>query len=69
MRTYIFTKRERGVVQSFLAGKTQMSARELSKIRSRTKLFDRLKDDVFLYLELWDRMLLSNTEPEAAVST
>ena len=69
MRTYIFTDRERRVVHSFLGGKTQMTNRDLSKIRSRIKLFDRLKNDVFLYLELWDRILLSTTEPEATVST
>jgi hypothetical protein len=40
-----------------------MTDRDLSKIRSRIKLFDRLKNDVFLYLELWDRTLLNTTEP------
>jgi hypothetical protein len=69
MRTYIFTERERRIVQSFLGGKTRMTNRDLSKIRSRIKLFDRLKNDVFLYLELWDRTLLNTTEPEATVST
>ncbi|UCE43977.1 MAG: hypothetical protein JSV57_00290 [Candidatus Bathyarchaeota archaeon] len=68
MRTYIFTDRERRIVQSFLAEKTRMTDRDLSKIRSRIKTFDRLRDDIFLYLELYDRVLLSAAEPSTTAS-
>ncbi|NIN53204.1 MAG: hypothetical protein GTO23_08635 [Nitrososphaeria archaeon] len=62
MRTYIFTDRERRMVQNFLGGRIGMTDRDLSKIRSRIKTFDRLKNDVFVYLELYDRILLSVAE-------
>jgi len=62
MRTYIFTDRERRMVQNFLGGRIGMTDRDLSKIRSRIKTFDRLKNDVFVYLELYDRILLSAAE-------
>jgi hypothetical protein len=63
MRKYIFTDRERRIVQHFLSGRTKMTDRGLGKIRSRMKLFERLKNDIFLYLELWDMVLLESTEP------
>jgi len=69
MRTYIFTNRERRVVQRFFAHKIGATDRDLSKIRSRVKTFDRLRNDVFLYLELYDRVLLSAAESASAVST
>ncbi|UCC33761.1 MAG: hypothetical protein JSW53_01805 [Candidatus Bathyarchaeota archaeon] len=69
MRSYIFTDRERRIVQRFLGDRTKMTDRDLSKIRSRLKLFDRLKNDVFLYLEFYDALLLSSAESAAAVST
>ncbi|MGD8565759.1 MAG: hypothetical protein PVF96_05365 [Candidatus Bathyarchaeota archaeon] len=62
MRTYLFTDRERRIIQSFLSGRNKITNRNLSKIRSRTKLFNRLRNDVYLYLELYDRILLSETE-------
>lgn len=62
VRTYIFTNRERQIIQGFLSGRTIITDRNLSKIRSRMKLFKRLKNDVFLYLELWDNVLLAATE-------
>lgn len=68
MRAYIFTKRERRIVQGFLADKIRMTDRDLSKIRSRIKLFDRLRDDIFLYLELYDRALLNAAEPSTTAS-
>jgi hypothetical protein len=68
MRTYIFTDRERRVIHNFLSGKTKLTDRDLSKIRSRMKLFQRLKNDLFLYLELWDAILLETTEPKIAGS-
>jgi len=59
MRTYIFTDRERRIVQNFLGGRIRMTDRDMSKIKSRIKLSSRLKDDVFIYLELYDQILLS----------
>jgi hypothetical protein len=69
MRTYIFTKRERQIIQGFLSHRVKMTDRDLSKIRSRLKLFERLKNDVFLYLELWDTVLLETPEPEISASS
>ena len=69
MRTYIFTIRERRIMQRFFADKIRVTDRDLSKIRSRVKAFDRLRNDVFLYLELYDRVLLSAAESASAVST
>jgi hypothetical protein len=69
MRTYIFTERERRIIQRFLSHRIGMTDRDLSKIRSRVKLFERLKNDVFLYLELWDTVLLETTESETTAST
>ena len=68
MRTYIFTIRERRIMQRFFADKIRVTDRDLSKIRSRVKAFDRLRNDVFLYLELYDRVLLSAAESASAVS-
>ena len=62
MRTYIFTDRERRIIQRFLSGRIRMTDIDLSKIRSRMKLFEKLKNDIFLYLELWDTVLLETTE-------
>ena len=67
MRTYIFTERERRIIQGFLSRRIRMTDRDLSKIRSRIKHFERLKSDVFLYLELWDTVLLGATESETTV--
>ena len=68
MRTYIFTSRERRIIQRFLNGKTGMKDRDLSRIRSRIKLFSRLKNDIFLYLEFYDTLLLGLAESETAVT-
>ncbi len=62
MRTYIFTDRERRIIQRLLSGKIKMTDRDLSKIKSRMKLFERLKNDIFLYLEMWDTVLLRTAE-------
>ncbi|UCB60934.1 MAG: hypothetical protein JSW72_02425 [Candidatus Bathyarchaeota archaeon] len=68
MRAYIFTDRERRIIQRFLSGRIMMTNRDLSKIRSRMKHFEKLKNDVFLYLELWDMVLLETAEPGAKTS-
>jgi len=62
LRTYIFTNRERRIIQKFLGRKIGITDRDLSKIRSRIKLFSRLKDDIFIYLEFYDMLLLATTE-------
>ncbi|UCE29439.1 MAG: hypothetical protein JSV85_01540 [Candidatus Bathyarchaeota archaeon] len=59
MRTYIFTDRERKIIQGFHNRKIGMTNRDLSKIRSRIKLFSRLKSDIFLYLEFFDAVMLA----------
>ncbi len=70
MRTYIFTGRERRIIQSFLVDKIGVTDRDLSKIRSRTKLFSRLRNDIFLYLEFYDALMLANmTESSGAATT
>lgn len=69
MRTYIFTSRERRVIQSFLVDKIGVTERDLSKIRSRIKLFGRLRNDIFLYLEFYDALMLASmTESSGAVT-
>lgn len=69
MRTYIFTSRERRIIQSFLVDKIGVTDRDLSKIRSRIKLFSRLRNDIFLYLEFYDALMLANmTESSGAVT-
>ena len=69
LRTYIFTDRERRIIQSFLGGKTRITDKDLSKIRSRIKLFSRLKDDIFLYLEFYDTLLLRTAESSELTTT
>jgi hypothetical protein len=69
LRTYIFTDRERRIIQSFLGGKIGITDRDLSKIRSRIKLFSRLKDDIFLYLEFYDMLLLRTAESYETATT
>jgi hypothetical protein len=69
LRTYIFTDRERRIIQSFLGGKIGINDRDLSKIRSRIKLFSRLKDDIFLYLEFYDMLWLRTAESSETATT
>jgi hypothetical protein len=40
-----------------------MTDRALSKIKSRINLFRRLRDDIFLYLEFYDTLLLKLEQP------
>ena len=62
MRTYIFTDRERKIVQKVLGERITVREKNFVKIKSRIKLFDRLRDDIFLYLELYDKLLLDSVE-------
>ncbi|MCK5593008.1 hypothetical protein KAI31_02810 [Candidatus Bathyarchaeota archaeon] len=69
MRTYIFTDRERQIIQSFLNDKIRMNNRDLSKIRSRIKLFNRLRNDIFLYLEFYDSLMLAGITESSGTPT
>ena len=69
MRTYIFTDRERQVIQSFLNDKIRMNNKDLSKIRSRIKLFNRLRNDIFLYLEFYDALMLAGITESSGTTT
>jgi hypothetical protein len=64
MRLYVFTKRERAIVERFLNGTIPITDRALSQIRTRLKQ-SRLHKDVELFLK-FDKAL---TESESAVST
>jgi hypothetical protein len=64
MRAYIFTERERKVIQAFFEGRVSFTNRAFSQIRTRIKL-PSLKSDVELYLALERRL----AEPKTAVST
>jgi len=51
MRSYIFTDRERRIVEAMLKGET-VSRLEVAKINHRVRRFARLRNDVDLYLRL-----------------
>jgi hypothetical protein len=63
MRAYIFTERERKIIQAFFEGRVSLTNRAFSQIRTRIKL-PTLKSDVELYLALERRL----AEPKTAVS-
>jgi hypothetical protein len=50
MRLYVFTKRERAIVERFLNGTIPITDRALSQLRTRLKQ-SRLHDDVELFLK------------------
>jgi len=52
MRSYIFTEKERALIQSFLEGQIGAKDRSLHVTVSRFKHFKDLARDVELYLEL-----------------
>jgi hypothetical protein len=52
MKSYIFSPKERRAVEAFLAGKLGITDHFLSQIRTRTKQFTRLREDVDLYIQL-----------------
>jgi len=62
MRSYIFTDRERRIVEALLKGES-VSSLEVAKIRFRVRRFTRLRRDVDLYLAL-----LKLAEPKTAGS-
>lgn len=51
MRTYIFTARERRILEAFLTH-TKVDRVEVSKIMHRIRKHDTLFDDVYLYLKV-----------------
>jgi hypothetical protein len=64
MRLYVFTKRERAIVERFLNGRIPITDRALSQIRTRLKQ-SRLHEDVELFLKFEKTLAKS----ELAVST
>jgi hypothetical protein len=52
MRSYIFTERERKIIQGFLSGKVKSGDPGLMVIVSRLKSFTDLAGDVELYIRL-----------------
>jgi len=63
MRSYIFTDRERSIVETFL--RTGRRVEGFKMIAYRVRTFKRLAKDVELYLALKRRL----AEPETAVPT
>jgi len=51
MRTYIFTDRERRILEAFLTGK-KVDKIKLSKIMYRVRKYKTLFDDTYLYLRV-----------------
>ena len=51
MRTYIFTKREEKIVETFLSG-GKVDSVDIARIRYMVRSFSRLASDVQLYLRL-----------------
>jgi len=51
MRSYIFTKYERELVKQTLEGKPVKGV-AISKLKYRIKTFNRLREDVYLYLKM-----------------
>ena len=62
MRTYIFTKLERSILDGWLKGEIDWHDIRLRKILSRIRLFKDLSSDVELYLAVRSRL----TESKAA---
>jgi hypothetical protein len=52
MRTYIFTERERRILEAYLVNAANVDKIALSKIIHRFKKYKKLFDDVFLYLQI-----------------
>jgi hypothetical protein len=51
MRTYIFTKRERRILEAYLTD-AEFDRIDLSKIMHRIRKYKTLFDDVYLYLRV-----------------
>jgi len=64
LRSYIFTDRERRIVEALLRGE-RVSRVEVAKIKHRIRRFTQLSSDVELYL----RLKASFAESEGADST
>lgn len=65
MRSYIFTAREREVIQAFLKGKIPATGKAIGMIRLRVRTFSKLAGDVDLYLALKRRFAESKTAKPA----
>ena len=60
MRTYIFTERERRILEAHLAG-GEVDSIEVSKIMHRIRKFKTLFEDVYLYLRVRKTMPTTST--------
>jgi hypothetical protein len=61
MRSYIFTAREREVIQAFLEGRIPETGKDIGMIRLRIRTFRNLSSDINLYLKLRQRFAESKT--------
>jgi hypothetical protein len=61
MRSYIFTKREREIIRSFLDGTVERDDPLLMVILSRIKGFTDLRSDVDLYVRLREAVSTTST--------
>jgi len=56
LRSYIFTDRERQIIQAFLAGE-RVDRLDIGRIKHRARLFRKtLTSDIDLFLKLLDRI-------------
>ena len=56
MRTYIFTEREREIIEAFIEGK-KLPSLTVARIRHRIRTFKELESDVQLYLKLHEKIM------------
>jgi hypothetical protein len=61
MRSYIFTERERRIIQGFLSGTVKGKDPGLMVIVSRLKSFSNLAKDVELYIRLREAISAAST--------
>jgi hypothetical protein len=64
MRLYIFTKRERTIVEQFVSGKIPVTNRVLSQIRTRLK-----SSSLFSDVELFTSLQKALAKSESATAT
>jgi hypothetical protein len=63
MRSYIFTPLERKRIIAFLNGEIPPGDVSIKKIRFRVKTFERLREDVELYLRVREAISTASTKP------
>jgi hypothetical protein len=65
MRTYIFTRRERRILNRWLDGDLTLKDIRLQKVLSRVRLFKVLAGDIELYLKVRSRLAEPKTTGSA----